>query len=72
MALWHGKDRRHRRQMQTARVLLEVEQGRVAPAPQQRQPIPRDVQREVCTRDGGRRVECQSDFQIQYDHGIPH
>lgn len=47
MALWHAKDRRHSRQMQTARVLLDVEQGRVAPAPRQRQPIPREVQREV-------------------------
>ena len=44
----------------------------MAPAPRQRQPIPREVQREVFTRDSGRCVECQSNFQIQYDHVIPH
>lgn len=53
-------------------MLLNVEQGLVAPAPRQRQPIPREVQREVFTRDSGRCVECQSNFQIQYDHVIPH
>ncbi len=72
MALWHAKDRRHSRQMQTAHVLLDVEQGRTPAAPRQRQPIDREVQREVFTRDGGRCVECQSNFQLQYDHVIPH
>ncbi len=72
MALLHAKDRRHSRQMETAHVLLDVEQGRAAAVPRQRQPIPREVQREVFTRDGGRCVECGSDFQIQYDHVIPH
>lgn len=58
--------------MQTAHVLLDVEQGRAAPAPRQRRPIPREVQRELFTRDGGRCVDCGSHFQIQYDHVIPH
>lgn len=47
-------------------------QGCLPTPPRQRQPIPREVQREVFTRDGGRCVECGSDFQIQYDHVIPH
>ncbi|MEA2190548.1 MAG: hypothetical protein QOI73_669, partial [Solirubrobacteraceae bacterium] len=36
-----------------------------------RERIAADVRRVVFERDGGRCVECGSDFDIQYDHVIP-
>jgi 5-methylcytosine-specific restriction endonuclease McrA len=36
-----------------------------------RQPIPEEVKLAVFQRDGGRCVQCGSNFDIQYDHIIP-
>lgn len=71
MAMLHDKDRRHDRELRRAHVLLDVEQGLAAPLARQRQPIPREVREAVFSRDGGRCVECESSFDIQYDHVIP-
>lgn len=71
MALMHDKERRRTRELERAHVLLDVERGATPPAPRQRQALPRDVRQAVFTRDGGLCVECQSSFDIQYDHIIP-
>ena len=71
MALLHDRARQHDRNLERAHVLLNVEQGLNAPMPRQRQPIPREVRQAVFARDHGRCVECQSTFDIQYDHVIP-
>jgi hypothetical protein len=71
MALLHDRDRRHGRSLDRAKVLLDVEQGLATPPARQRQPVPRAVREAVFSRDGGRCVECQSNFDIQYDHVIP-
>jgi 5-methylcytosine-specific restriction endonuclease McrA len=34
-------------------------------------PIPSDLRRTVFERDGGRCVECGSNFDLQYDHVLP-
>ena len=34
-------------------------------------PIPSDLRRIVFERDGGRCVECDSNFDLQYDHVLP-
>lgn len=71
MALLHDRDRRHERNLGRAHVLLDVDQGLANVLPRQRQPVPREVREAVFSRDGGRCVECQSNFELQYDHVIP-
>ena len=57
-----------RRNSQVARARAVVEGG---VGQSRRQPIPRDVRYAVFSRDGGRCVECDANFDIQYDHIIP-
>jgi hypothetical protein len=75
-ALVRQRQRNAERKMEHARSLLNVEQngGSVdtASGGRVRRPIPREVKRIVFERDGGRCVECDSDFDLQYDHVIPH
>ena len=71
MALLHERQRRASRKLDRARVLLDVEQGSAAPAARTRRPIPRVIRQAVFRRDGGRCLECRSDFDLQYDHVIP-
>ena len=71
MALLRDKERRRARELERAHVLLDVDRGTVAPAPRQRRPLPREVKQAVFSREGGRCVECESTFEIQYDHIIP-
>lgn len=71
LALLRERDRKQARNLERAHVLLDVEQGLAAPLTRQRAPIPRDVRQAVFSRDGGRCIECRSDFDLQYDHVIP-
>ena len=67
MALLRDRDRRRRRGLERAHLMLTVDDA----GQRRRAPIPEDVRRAVFERDGGRCVECGSTFGIQYDHLIP-
>jgi 5-methylcytosine-specific restriction endonuclease McrA len=66
-ALLVERERRKRRQLERAHANLAREQE----APPRREPIPRALRLTVWERDGGRCVECESDFELQFDHVIP-
>jgi len=70
LALVRERERRARRTLERAHATL-ARAGEGAPAPG-RERIPADVRRVVFERDGGRCVDCGSDFDLQYDHVIPH
>jgi len=66
-ALVLQRERRNQQKLQTARSLMRAnEEGRPT-----RVPIPQDLRRTVFERDGGRCVECGSNFDLQYDHVLP-
>lgn len=65
-ALVVERDTRARRRLEHARAVAAQEGTRLA-----RTPIPREVRLAVFERDGGRCVECGSDFELQFDHVIP-
>jgi hypothetical protein len=67
LALVRERERRRRRRLERAHAELAADPG----AARRRTPISRDVRLAVFQRDGGRCVECGSDFDLQYDHLIP-
>ncbi len=67
-ALLFARQRQRERELEHAHALMAASES---PAQRKREPIPKDVKRVVFERDGGRCVECGSDFDIQYDHIIP-
>ncbi len=67
LALVRDRERRRKRKLERAHTALALDQE---PA-QRREPIPREVKRAVFERDGGRCVECDASFDLQYDHVIP-
>ena len=67
-ALLFARERQDERRLEHAHALLSASGS---PAKRKREPIPRDVKHAVWARDEGRCVECDSDFDIQYDHVIP-
>jgi HNH endonuclease len=71
LALISDRQRKATQRLDRAHMLLNVDEGREQKPRGQRQPIPREVRRAVFERDSGRCVECDSNFDLQYDHVIP-
>jgi 5-methylcytosine-specific restriction endonuclease McrA len=67
MALVVERERRKQRKLERAHAAMYQELN----GGPRREPIPRAVRLAVWQRDGGRCVECASDFELQYDHVIP-
>lgn len=69
LALVHERRLRARRKLERAHASMSAAQ---IPTTARRNSIPREVKLAVFERDGGCCVECGSNFDIQYDHVIPH
>jgi hypothetical protein len=67
-ALLYSRQRQSKRELEHAHAVLAAS---TSPAKRKREPIPKDVRHAVWARDQGRCIECDSDFDIQYDHIIP-
>jgi 5-methylcytosine-specific restriction endonuclease McrA len=67
LALVRDRERRRARKLERAHLAMALEQE----PPSRRQPISRELRLAVFERDGGRCVECDETFDIQYDHVIP-
>jgi hypothetical protein len=71
LALIRDRQRRSGQRLDRAHMLLNVDEGRAPRLRGRREPIPREARRAVFERDGGKCVECDSNFDLQYDHVIP-
>ncbi|HEY7952517.1 MAG TPA: HNH endonuclease signature motif containing protein [Solirubrobacteraceae bacterium] len=67
LALVRDRQRRQQRKLEQAHAAMARD---AQPGPR-RQPITRELKLAVFERDGGRCVECRSNFDLQYDHIIP-
>jgi hypothetical protein len=67
VALVRERERKRTRRLERAHAALAGDE-----AVARRAPIPREVRRAVWERDGGRCVACGADFELQFDHVIPH
>lgn len=66
-ALVLQRERRSQQKLNTAHSLMRSEEaGRPT-----RVPIATEIRRAVFERDGGRCVECEANFDLQYDHVLP-
>ncbi|HEX4832200.1 MAG TPA: HNH endonuclease [Trebonia sp.] len=71
LALIRDRERKARRRLDQAHMMLNVDEGRTDRPRGRREHIPADLKRAVFERDGGQCVQCGSNFNLQYDHVIP-